>query len=145
MLLSIHFITSVLLATFLYPFYGLNSLFVLIGGFLIDIDHYLYTLLKFKNLSIIDSYKFYTGKRIKKRFGKVILLFHNIEFLSIMTVLSFFSNTFYLITLGVMLHYFLDFIEQFFVLGKVTVTSSIVIKLFRNRNESLPLASKNRV
>ena len=145
MLLSIHFITSVLLAIFLYPFYGLNSLFVLIGGFLIDIDHYLYTLLKFKNLSIIDSYKFYTGKRIKKRFGKVILLFHNIEFLSIMTVLSFFSNTFYLITLGVMLHYFLDFIKQFFVLGKVTVTSSIVIKLFRNRNESLPLASKNRV
>jgi len=145
MLLSIHFITSVLLAIFLYPFYGLNSLFVLIGGFLIDIDHYLYTLLKFKNLSIIDSYKFYTGRRIKKRFGKVMLLFHNLEFLSIMAILSFFSNTFYLITLGVMLHYLLDFIEQFFVLGKVTVTSSIVFRLFRNHNEFFPLASKNRL
>ena len=71
MLLITHFVTSAVLAGFLYPFYGLNVLFVFIGGFFIDIDHYIYTLFKFKSLNIINSYKFYRKIMKLRKFKEI--------------------------------------------------------------------------
>jgi hypothetical protein len=117
--ISIHFITSLILSISLYRFIGLNSLWILVGGFLIDFDHYIYTIFKLKSFSLKKSYNYHLNRHKRKDYQKDLLhIFHTIEFFvfMILMVLVFsilkiqqLKNMFLFTLLGISLHLILDF------------------------------------
>lgn len=111
MILSTHFIISLILAALLYPVFGVKSLLVFLGGFFIDIDHFFWNMIKFRNLNIFEAYEFH-NKNIKNNdftnVTGILLIFHTLEFLLLMLFLSFISEIFLLVTYGLILHLLLD-------------------------------------
>ncbi len=121
-----HFLSSLVLTIILYPFFGVWSLAVFIGGFLIDVDHYFYWAMKNRSLDPIASYKSQTieSKRNKERFKKIkkrplylrwdrLHIFHVWEFWVLMFLLVFVHKFFLINFLGMVLHLSLDFIDLF--------------------------------
>ena len=119
MKVSIHFITSLLLVIVLWPFIGPYSLWAIVGGYLIDVDHYLYTIFRLKTFSIKRSYQYHATKEHhqKNKPGQILHLFHTIEFwifMILMSIIAYKKNwnfIFYMFSitfLGMILHLSLD-------------------------------------
>jgi hypothetical protein len=129
MILSVHFITSLILSAAFYPFYGISSLLVFIGGFFIDIDHFLWNLAKFRDFNILKAYNFHMENVVSNDFSRtkgILLLFHNLEFVLLMLLLSFVSEIFLLITYGLVLHLLLDLINLVIMRQGMLVQPSVV-------------------
>tara|TARA_Y100000310_G_scaffold344360_1_gene456731 strand:+ start:6276 stop:6710 length:435 start_codon:yes stop_codon:yes gene_type:complete len=117
--ISIHFITSILLAAGLYQLIGLYSLWIIVGGYLIDFDHYLWTAFKDKSLSLKKSYHYHFNRQKNEKYERDILhIFHTGEFWTFMIIASiisyrnnwiFFYYMFTITFLGMLLHLTLDF------------------------------------
>ncbi len=134
--LSVHIITSAILATILYPFFGLSALLVIVSSFLIDFDHFIYFAFKFKNLNIFKTYRFYNVELKKRSIDstkKILLVFHTIEFLLLIIILSFFSKVFFILLLGIVLHYILDIIYQVRRAGKIMIPISIIFWMIKHK------------
>ncbi len=108
--LKYHFIVSLVLSILLFPFFKLNAIYVMVGGFLIDVDHYIWYILKYKNFSIKNTYKLSKNNEILYR----LHIFHLIEVLIASIILLFFSKIFLLITIGLIVHYAMDFAMDFY-------------------------------
>lgn len=108
-----HFVMTLLLSLVLYPVYGTYSFFTLIGGFLIDLDHYFWHVYLKKDINPINAYKFYLTLIKERSFRKqkrCLLIFHTAEFLILMIILSLYSQIAFIILLGLLFHYFIDYI-----------------------------------
>jgi hypothetical protein len=103
--LKYHFIASLIVTILLFPFFRFYALFVIVGGFLIDIDHYFWYILKYRDFSLKKAVYFSKSNKILYK----LHIFHLTEFLIVCIVLSFYSNVFLLISIGLMLHYAMDF------------------------------------
>jgi len=106
-----HLIASSVLTAVLYPFFGVNSFFVLAGGFLIDIDHYIWCVYNFKEFNPRKVFKFYAKVNREKSYAqqrKCLIIFHSVEFLMLMIFLAFYSEIAFLILAGLLLHYMFD-------------------------------------
>lgn len=99
-----HFIVSLVLSILLFPFFKFNVIYIMVGGFLIDIDHYLWYIFKYRDFNIKKAYKLSKDKSITYR----IHVFHLIEILIICVVLSFYSETFLMLLIGLIPHYIMD-------------------------------------
>jgi len=121
-----HVIFSGLLTLALYPFFGIVSLLVFIGGVLIDIDHYLEFAFRTKNISPLKSYRDYMkmnreyfddlkNNRIPKR-GYFLHIFHTIELWLVILLISYLSRQ-YLLFYGIMFHMSMD--TAFYIKNKV--------------------------
>lgn len=114
-----HFISSTILTLLLYPLIGFYSLWAFVGGYLIDFDHYLWSMYRNKSFSLIKAYKYHFGRHKQKNYEKDLLhVFHTWEFIVLMIVLSIISYTlkleffyymFSITLLGMTLHLALDF------------------------------------
>ena len=104
-----HFITTLILSIILYPLFHLNVLWFFIGGFLIDFDHYLYYVLKYKSINFKKAYNYY----LKKQDELFLMLFHTIEFWILLILLSSYSQIFIFILIGLVPHLTLDYIELY--------------------------------
>lgn len=126
---SVHLAVSLIIAAAIYPFFGLHALFAIAGGFLIDVDHYLWYIYRFRKLSLIACYrhymKFMGNPNQKSEFG-TLLIFHTIEFLVAAAVLSFFFGFILAFTIGLLSHYVLDLVYLYFVPKKFIVNHSIL-------------------
>ncbi|MDP3917455.1 MAG: hypothetical protein Q8Q42_04195 [Nanoarchaeota archaeon] len=119
--ISVHLITSLILAAILYPFIGLYSLWIIVGGYLIDFDHLLWTMYRLKSISIKKSYFYHYNRHKKKGYEKDLLhIFHTVEFWIFMILasiisyrlnLTFFYYMFLITFAGMILHLVLDFIS----------------------------------
>lgn len=109
--LKYHFVASTLLTLIFLPFVGLKAFLIVVGGFLIDVDHYIWFVLKFKNLSLKDSYKFY--KSGHTGYTGLLHIFHTLEFGTILIILSLFSIYAALILAGYALHMVMDYLYLF--------------------------------
>jgi len=107
-----HFLASIIVLGFLFPFYKLWGLAFLIGSFFIDVDHYLWYIIRHRNFSLKNAY-FYHKER-PRRERDMLHIFHVWEFWVLMFVLAFFNNFFALIFLGLVFHLILDFIDLYF-------------------------------
>lgn len=119
--ISIHLITSLILTAILWPFIGPYSLWAIVGGYLIDFDHYIHVGFKFGKWNLRDSYHFhiqYLCKKAKKN-REILHIFHTVEFLVFMVIMILFAylnewrSIFYMfaITLiGMAMHIILDLI-----------------------------------
>jgi hypothetical protein len=134
MKISTHVFSSLILAGILYPIFQWKAIFVLFGGVLIDSDHYLWFVLKYKKLSIRDAYRHYMKgleeHDFKDHFG-ILLIFHCVEFLALIVILSFYSVFVFLFAIGVILHYSLDLIFLFTVPKSFIADYSIIKWLIR--------------
>ncbi len=120
-----HLIFGVLLSIVLlifFPKIGLMGVFLIfLSNSLVDADHYLYYVYNKKGWGLKNSYNWFI-QRIPKidklsrkeqgRYKKILLLFHGIEFWSILILLSFFYPLLLWILLGAVTHVVLDIIEQ---------------------------------
>ena len=117
--ISVHLITSVIFTIGLYSLIGWYSLWALVGGYLIDFDHYLWTAYRLKSASLIKSYKYHFNRHKKKSYEKDLLhIFHTWEFFTFMIIsavtfynlkLEFYYYMFLVTLLGMLLHVALDF------------------------------------
>lgn len=136
MYLRYHFLSCIILSLILFPFYSYYSLLILIFGLFIDIDHYIYDIIKTKKLSLINSYKMHMDKN---RTAKDQLhIFHTIEFMLLLLLISFYNNTYLsLIIIGFVLHIILDVTYEIYLFIKKrdikqTRALSLISWLIRN-------------
>ena len=126
---SAHLIASIILTAALYPVFRWKVVLILVGGVLIDIDHYFWYAYKYKKINIFESYKFFIRPMDEKNFESImgiLLVFHTVEFLIIMAVLSYFSKFALIFTIGLLLHYALDLIYLYIVAKKFIINHSVI-------------------
>ena len=137
---SVHLVVSIILSALLYPLFGWKVLLILISGVLIDIDHYFWYIYKYRKIDIFESYKFFIKPMNEKDFKSImgiLLIFHTVEFLTIMIVLSYFNKIILIFTIGLLLHYALDLIYLYFVAERFLVNHSIIYWIYKKRIQKL--------
>lgn len=132
----IHFFFSLILAALLYPIFNWKVLLILAGSVLIDIDHYFWWICKYKKFNLIKAYTFFMRNMEANDFTNVdgiLIIFHTIEFLLIMIVLSFYFEYALAFTIGLIFHYFLDLIFLYFVPKHFIANHSIIYWLLKHQ------------
>jgi|ETN01SMinimDraft_4_1059930.scaffolds.fasta_scaffold71989_2 hypothetical protein len=125
MSILIHFLTSLLLALILSIFYGWYSLWAFVGGVLVDVDHYLLYVSKFRNINLKKIYHYYAVEGCY--FKGMYCVFHSFELILLLGALSFFSEIVLIITIGLFLHYVLDIIFELKYCGKTIKNWSFIL------------------
>jgi len=141
-----HIIIGVVISLLLWLHPEINYLAVLViflSSVLIDFDHYLYFILKKKDISLIKAYNWFLKKRDfliskptkeQKKYKSSILIFHNFEFLIILLLLILIHEIFLWILFGIIIHLILDFIETF-KRGFKNTKMSLIFNLIKNKNK----------
>ena len=130
-----HLLVSSILAAILYPIFQWKVLLIFVGGVLIDADHYLWYIYKYKKFNLVDSYKFYLKNMEINDFSNVtgiLLIFHTIEFLLIMVLSSFYIKFAFIFTIGLLSHYLLDLIFLYSVPKRFIVDHSMTHWIVKN-------------
>ena len=112
MMVSSHVVLTLIFAGILYPFIGWNSLIVFLSGFLFDVDHYLYYLVKKKDWSLKNAYLYsFPGTSVYEKHRDALHIFHTWEFWSLLLIGVLFSKIFLFVFLGLVFHMLLDGID----------------------------------
>jgi len=107
MLPKYHVLLGVLFCIILYPLFKINVILIFLAAVFIDFDHYLRYLITNNDTSLKNAYKFHlTGE-----FHNILDIFHTIEVFILLVILSFYSNLFYFILIGVTFHQIFDLID----------------------------------
>lgn len=128
--MSVHLTTSAVLAALLYHYFGWLSLFIIAGGFLIDIDHYFWYIFRSGKLSLKGCYDFYIIPMQKGEYSKhngAFLIFHTVEALIGMIIFALYSQIAFMILLGLLLHFALDIIHRIAKLKNLFATPPSIV------------------
>jgi len=128
-----------LLLYFVFHVSLINSVIFFLSSFLIDVDHYIYYVLKKKDLSLKRAYKWFLKldkkyhsmpEEKRKNYYYAFCIFHGLEPLIIISSLAFlFHLTFlFFISLGFLFHLSLDFISIISKKDNPFVISSLIYK-----------------
>lgn len=131
-----HILFSLILAAAFYPLFGWKISLIFIGGVFIDIDHYFWYAYYYKDLNLFKAYKHFLIPMEKRDFTVnlgILLIFHTIEFLALVLVLSFYSEYALAFGIGLLFHYILDLIFLLFVAKKFIANHSILYWLYKNK------------
>ncbi|VVB80252.1 Uncharacterised protein [uncultured archaeon] len=142
-----HILFGLIFCVILFVFFPnislLGLLCLFLSAVLIDVDHYIYFIFKKKNLSLNKSYIWF--KELKEyglKHKREIYLykwpnytFHNVEFLLVVLVLYFIWPFFGFLFIGLLLHFFLDFLDDLSTGLPITMKLSLVYLLIRNKNK----------
>ncbi|VVB78729.1 Uncharacterised protein [uncultured archaeon] len=112
MLPKTHIIFGAIFSLIAYYFLSLDYLqssLIFVSSFLIDFDHYMWYVNKKKDFSLKNSYYYLKKVRLNK---PVMMIFHTIEFLFLVLLLSFLWNGFLFILIGMLFHSVLDIIQM---------------------------------
>lgn len=102
-----HFIIGFIVSFTLYFFFGYNVIILFLSNILLDIDHYLNYIIKFRSFNLIKSYN-----NSKNENKTTLCIFHTIEFIAIIYFLSIYFNFVYYILLGSLLHIMTDSLDH---------------------------------
>jgi hypothetical protein len=118
----IGFIASILIFL-LFPQIGwFYALIIFLSTFLIDFDHYLYYAVKKKDLSLKRAYAWFVKHRdqIRKlkpsereKYKRGIFIFHGIECVALLALLSYVHPLFAYVLAGVLIHMVFDFMDLY--------------------------------
>lgn len=115
-----HFIIGILSSVVLFILFkeiGITELFIIFSAsFFIDVDHYLYYVFKKKDLSLKNAYNWYLERKEelvrprknKVEYKRIIYIFHGVEFLLLLLIISLFYPIFFWVILGMAIHMFSD-------------------------------------
>ena len=106
-----HFILTVIASIFLFPILGWKILLFWLGSFFVDVDHYWWYILKFKDLSLKKAYEWCNLRSKGLEPGFDFHVFHLIEFWILMLIWSLFSEFGFIIFLGLIYHNVFDFVD----------------------------------
>ena len=132
-----------LVLIYFFKFSLLAGLIVFLSSVFIDLDHVLIYFLKTKNL---NPQKFYswsiTKKNIwsslckeeKKNLKRPHFILHGIEFILLLSILSYFYTFFFWILLGVILHLVQDLFILFYEREHISIKTSQIWLWQRNKN-----------
>ncbi|MBS3078646.1 hypothetical protein J4218_00830 [Candidatus Pacearchaeota archaeon] len=87
-----------------------NCTLVFLASFLIDFDHYLWYIIKHEDFHLKNA--FYFLKHLKKK-KKTLMIFHTLEFLIFVLLLSYVWIEFFWISIGMIFHSILDLIDLY--------------------------------
>lgn len=109
----LHTLFAFLFSIILYPFIGMYSIIVFLSGFIVDIDHYFYYLLRKNDFSFVNALLYFTpGSRVFEEHRDTLHIFHTWEIWILIGILGFvFHKIFFFVLIGVLFHMFLDFID----------------------------------
>lgn len=107
MLIQYHFLVGLIICSLLYPIYGLNVLIIFFVNLLLDVDHYILYIFKFKSFNIVKAHDYFFNK--EKPF---LLFFHTVEFLLVLLFFSFYFRLAFFALIGVVTHFLLDIYEE---------------------------------
>ncbi|MBS3135478.1 hypothetical protein J4401_00790 [Candidatus Woesearchaeota archaeon] len=134
MMLWQHFLASALLAAALYPLTGNAAFLVFIGGFLIDIDHIIYYLFRFRSFGVKKVYEYCLSIGRERKFEehmRMVKCFHFIEIPLLLFFLGFIDVAFLVASAGFVLHLTMDIVYEKRLMGKA-IMHSIILLIFRN-------------
>ncbi len=133
-----------LLIYLIYPAIGpINTLIIFLSSFLIDVDHYIYYILKKKDYNLKKAFNWFVNQRKiflklspKKRenFERTIIIFHGIECWLLIILLIFVHKIFLFILMGIMIHMFFDFIDLHLTKTPFHIKTSQVYVHIKNKN-----------
>lgn len=143
-----HFLIGLLFSILLFLLFPnislLGLLLILTSTVLIDVDHYIYFVYKKKSFNLKRAYVWFKEVKLiflKKSEKEVysykwpVMFFHNIESLALILLLFSFEPVFGFILIGALLHLFLDFLENLYLGFPLTIKSSLIFLLIRNRKK----------
>ena len=110
-----HALLSLPISAALYPVYGENAVYFFLASFLIDIDHLFMIPFKLEYLNVIKQHEALMYPIDNREFSaikKVLFPLHTIEFLLILTAMSFYHEIFTLILMGAVVHLLLDLLYE---------------------------------
>ena len=141
-----HILFGALVSIILYLFFNLTlyqTLIVFLSSIVVDFDHYLYYIFKYKKIGIREAYNCFSKKREKwislkpeerEKYKRYIFIFHGVEFWIIL-IFFFFINKFFLwILIGITLHMILDFTEIFYNKEPFYTKFSQILVFIKNKN-----------
>ncbi len=130
MRLLTHVILSFVLAVALFPFTGwLAALIVFVTGSIVDIDHILWYYVQFNDLNLMRCRKYcydIAEQRNVVALRKFLVIFHTLEFVALLAILSFFFSWAQYVLIGVGFHLILDSYDRFKCFGEYEPYSVIV-------------------
>ena len=129
----LHLFIGLILSLALFPFFRFYSLIVLIPSVLLDLDHFINYLFNYKNINIKKTIKHH-----ENLCGKHALnIFHTIDFIIILAILSFFSKIIFLIFIGTAVHLIFDYLDWFvwFSLYSQRIPSIVLYPLIKKRQK----------
>ncbi|MBU3941503.1 MAG: hypothetical protein KKF74_01170, partial [Nanoarchaeota archaeon] len=59
MLIKYHFLFGLIISLLLYPVYGLNVLIIFFANILLDVDHYILYIFKFKSFDMVKAHNYF--------------------------------------------------------------------------------------
>lgn len=117
---------------------------ILISTIFIDVDHYFYYVCKKRDLNLKNSYSWFVkfsliAKKMNKqeicRFRWPVFIFHGIEFVLVLIILSFYLEFIPFVLAGVLLHLSLDILELIHERLPTSFKLSFLYVLLRNRKK----------
>ena len=133
---SVHVLFSLILAAMLYPIFGWKVLLVLAGGVLIDVDHYFWYVYNQKKFDLIGCYNYFIYELRKNNWKDIqgsVLIFHTVEFFILLALLAFYSSFVMLFLIGLLGHYFLDFLFFYSVPKRAILNYSLISWYFKHQ------------
>lgn len=119
-----HVLLGVIFSLLVWAVFPMNLFYpviILLSSVLIDVDHYAYYLFKYKDSSIRNAYTWYKNikpmenaakkKHPEKSIKASFCIFHTIEFLLIILIISFFSKFFMFLFIGLIFHSLVDILD----------------------------------
>ncbi|OIO62625.1 hypothetical protein COY26_02580 [Candidatus Woesearchaeota archaeon CG_4_10_14_0_2_um_filter_33_10] len=98
---------GLIVSSALYPIYGINVLIIFFTNILLDVDHYILYIFKFKSFDIVKAHNYFFNE--EKSF---LLFFHTVEFLLVLLILSLSFKLVFFVLIGVVIHLLLDIYEE---------------------------------
>jgi len=114
-----HVLLGFLFAYIIYWFTSITifqAILIFLSAVLIDFDHYLFCIIRNKDYSLKNAYSHLKKIHFKKH-KPTMMIFHTIEFLIFIAILSFYFDIFIFIFIGMLFHSITDII--FFIYGKI--------------------------
>ena len=110
---SKHAIVTFFISIPLFFVYRWWVLLIFASAILIDFDHYMTYVIKFKNLNIRKAYWYFRNISKYKDNKKILLLFHTWEFLAALLIVGFFYQIIWYIFLGFFIHILEDLYDYY--------------------------------
>lgn len=104
--ISVHLMVSLAISLILFPIFYWYSFLILVGGFLIDFDHYIDYVISKKDWNLKRAYFFF--KKGRDIIHIRLHIFHTMEFWILLLIASFYSEIIFIIFIGAFIHMIMD-------------------------------------
>lgn len=131
----IHFITTLLICVPFYFVFGSQIWIIFVTGIFIDLDH---IHIHFKKLTTLKGIYDIVTKLKCEGIVRIFCLFHTIEFLILISILSFYSKIFLLMLIAMIPHLIIDYTYELIRFKRIIKYPSVILYLTSRNNKTTP-------